>query len=86
MKHGPNIRKCVITHQRLEKNELIRVVKVNEVVKIDQFGNIKGRGAYVIPKLNIVLKAKKKNAFARALKTKVNDEIYDNLINLLSQD
>ena len=42
------LRTCVVTREKLEKKDLIRVVKNNEgVVSIDLTGKANGRGAYI---------------------------------------
>ena len=42
------LRKCVVTQERLPKQELLRVVKNNEgVVMVDLSGRANGRGAYI---------------------------------------
>ena len=42
------MRTCVITHEKLEKRDLLRVVRDNEGnVFVDDTGKANGRGAYV---------------------------------------
>ena len=74
------IRKCVATGGRAPKAELLRVVRSGDVVRIDLEGKAEGRGAYVTPSSEIIKKAWKKNAFARALKMKIDDAIYLELL------
>jgi len=77
------VRKCVVTHERLPKSKLLRVVRVDGIAVIDSSGVRGGRGAYIIPDIEIIKKAKKKNSFARALRMKIDGEIYDELIALV---
>jgi len=77
------IRKCVATHERLEKNQLLRVVKVGDGVMIDIDQTREGRGAYIKKDAKIIEKAKKKNPFARALKMKIDPQIYDDILALV---
>ena len=74
------IRKCVATGKRLPKAELLRITCVDGAAVIDPTGIRSGRGAYIMPDINIIKKAKKKNAFARALRIKVDEKIYDELL------
>lgn len=85
-KKTAQIRKCVGTNERHEKSELLRVVRKKSMVMIDPSGQIKGRGAYIKPDATIIKKAQKKNALSRALRMRVDPEIYDALLELLSVD
>ena len=85
-KSQPNIRKCVLTNQRLNKTELIRVVKIDGQVELDLTGKREGRGAYIKADADIIRKAAKKNAFARSLRMKVDLAIYDNLLKVVETD
>jgi len=84
-KTKPQIRKCVITNERRQKCELLRVVRVAGGVIIDPTSKRHGRGAYITPDVEIVKKAKKKNAFARALRTKIEVQIYDDLLQMVME-
>ena len=78
------VRKCVGTNQRYQKSDMLRVVRKGDAVVIDELQQIQGRGAYIKPDAEVIRKAQKKNAFARALRMKVEKEIYDALLELLS--
>ena len=75
------LRKCIVTNERLTKEELFRVVKTptNEI-KIDDTYALYGRGAYIKKDKDIILKAMRKHLFDRALKAKIEDAIYNELI------
>jgi len=77
------IRKCVATGERLPKDELLRIVRVDRVAVIDPTGTRLGRGAYITADVDAIKKAKKKNAFAKALRTKVDEKIYEALLELV---
>ena len=54
------IRTCVVTGVKLEKNELIRVVKTKDgKVLVDETGKCNGRGAYLKKDLCVFDKAEK---------------------------
>ena len=74
------IRKCVVTHERRPKHELLRVVRAEGKAIIDKSQAKAGRGAYIIADVGIIKKAKKKNAFARGLRMKIDEEIYDEML------
>ncbi len=78
------MRTCVVTHEKCEKKELIRVVRTPEgTVEIDLTGKKNGKGAYLKLSLEVIEKAKKSKALDRALEVNVPDEIYESLKELI---
>lgn len=75
-----SMRKCVASQEMFPKKELVRIVRTpdNEVV-IDPTGKKSGRGAYLCAKLEYVDLAQKKKALEKALKTSIDDSLYDEL-------
>ena len=51
-KHVP-MRMCIVTHQRKPKMELMRLVRVNDKVKVDLLGKERGRGANISMDLEV---------------------------------
>lgn len=79
------LRKCIVSQTQHPKKDLIRVVLTPEdLVVIDETGRMNGRGAYVLRDLETIAQAKKSRAIDRALKTKVDDSIYQELVNYVS--
>lgn len=75
------MRTCVITHEKYPKKELIRIVRTPEQkIIIDQTGKANGRGAYLKKDKEIIEKARKTKALEKHLEIKIEDEIYDKLI------
>ena len=71
------MRMCSVTRERFPKNELIRVVKTPEgEVKVDLTGKLNGHGAYIKKDLEVLDKAKKSKALARALECDITDSVY----------
>ena len=80
------LRTCVVTKEKYEKRELIRVVKNNEnKVFVDVTGKANGRGAYLKKDASVVEKAKSSKILDRVLETTVNDEIYEELLNIINK-
>jgi predicted RNA-binding protein YlxR (DUF448 family) len=74
------LRKCVACQEMTPKKSLIRVVRSPESeIKLDPTGKASGRGAYICTKAECFALARKKNAFERALKSKIADEVYQQL-------
>jgi len=77
-------RTCVITKEKLPKNELIRVVRTPEMnVIIDQTGRANGRGAYLKKDIKVFEQAKKTKALNRHLEVEVPDSIFEELEKLV---
>lgn len=78
------LRKCVITNERLPKQELIRVVRDPDgQVSIDLTGKKNGRGAYLSRNKAVIQKARKTRKLDRHLEVAVPDAIYDELLVLV---
>ena len=82
----PIIRTCIISREKHEKKNLFRVVISNKEVKVDLNQNMMGRGCYIKKEISVILEAKKRHAFSKALKSDVKDSIYDELIQILSEE
>lgn len=79
MKKVP-LRTCVITHEKCEKKELVRVVRTPEGnIIVDKTGKSNGKGAYLKKDLDVLEKAKKNKALDRALEIIVPDTIYEEI-------
>lgn len=81
------LRSCVITKEKLPKNELIRIVRTpdNEVI-IDRTGKANGRGAYLKKDKEVFDKARKTRILNRILEVEIDDKIFDELNILLSNN
>lgn len=78
------MRTCVITKEKCEKKDLVRVVRTPEgTVEVDLTGKKNGRGAYLKIDSEVFAKAKKSKVLERILEIKINDEVYDSLNELL---
>lgn len=78
------MRSCIVTHEKLEKKDLIRVVKNKEnVVFIDTTGKANGRGAYLKKDVDVIKKCKKNKILDRHLEITIPEEIYEELENMV---
>ena len=77
-------RTCVITHEKLDKKDLFRVVRNKDgQVFIDESGKMNGRGAYLKKDKEVIELARKNKILERHLEVKIEDNIYDELISKL---
>ena len=78
------MRTCVVTKEKCEKKDLIRIVRTPEGnVEIDLTGKKNGRGAYLKKDNEVFAKAKKSGILNRILEVEVSDEIYNELNELV---
>lgn len=78
------MRTCVVTREKLEKKDLVRIVRTPEgTVEIDLNGKKNGRGAYLKKDLEVFEKAKKSKILERVLEIEINDDVYEELKKLL---
>ena len=62
------LRSCVVTKERLPKQELLRIVRTPEKkVVVDLTGKANGRGAYIKKDIAVLEKAKKSKILERRL-------------------
>lgn len=72
------MRSCVVTKEKLPKQELLRIVKNKEnEVFVDLTGKANGRGAYIKKDIAVLEKAKKSKVLEKHLETVIDDEIYE---------
>jgi len=74
------LRSCVVTKEKLPKNELLRIVRTPEGnVVVDLTGKVNGRGAYIKKDLEVLEKAKKSRVLVRHLEVEISEEVYENI-------
>ena len=79
------LRTCVVTKEKLEKKDLIRVVKNNKgEVFVDLTGKANGRGAYIKKDINVLNDAKRTKALEKHLETSISEEIYKNIEDVIN--
>ena len=81
------MRTCVITREKLEKKDLIRVVRtpLGEIV-IDETLKANGRGAYLKKDKSVIEKARTSKVLDKHLEVNVPNDIYDELLERLNEN
>lgn len=78
------MRMCIVTRERFEKRELIRVVRNKEgKVFVDESGKQNGKGCYLKKDKDVINRAKDNKILDRVLEITIPDSIYDELENLV---
>ena len=79
------LRSCLVTHERLPKSELIRIVKNKDgEVFVDLTGKINGHGAYIKKDTLVLDKAMKNKILDKYLETNISNEIYEEIKNIIN--
>ena len=81
------LRTCVVSKEKLPKQELVRVVRdTEEHIQIDLKGKMNGRGAYLKKDKDVIEKARKSKALERHLGVSIPNEIYDELLKVIDTE
>lgn len=78
------MRSCVVTREKLPKQELLRIVKFEGQISVDPSGKMNGKGCYIKKSMEVLEKAKKTKVLDRVLETTINDSIYEEIIKYIN--
>lgn len=75
------MRSCVVSHEKCEKKELLRIVRtpLKEVI-IDETGKANGRGAYLKKDREVINKARATKVLEKVLEVSIPDSLYDEML------
>jgi len=77
------MRSCVVTKEKLEKRDLLRIVRTPEHdVIVDITGKANGRGAYLKKDIEVINKAEKAKILDRILEVEIPSNVYEEARNL----
>ena len=80
------MRTCVITKEKCEKKDLLRIVRTpEENVIVDTTGKANGRGAYLKKAIEVINKAEKTKVLERVLEVNIPAEVYDEARELVKE-
>lgn len=81
------LRTCVLTKEKLDKKELLRIVKTKEGnIFVDKTLKANGRGVYLKKTPEVIKKAETLKILDRVLEANVPHNIYEELLNLVGSD
>lgn len=77
------MRTCVITKEKCEKRDLLRIVRTpSGDVIVDPTGKANGRGAYLKKDVEVINKARASKILERILEVNIPDSVYDEALSL----
>ena len=80
------MRSCVVTHEKLEKKDLIRIVKTKDGdIFVDETGKANGKGAYLKKDINVIRLSKEKKILDKVFEMEVKDEVYKSLEDIVEK-
>lgn len=74
------MRTCVVTREKYPKQELLRIVKFDGIISVDETGKQNGKGCYIKKDKEVLEKARKTKAISRALEIEIEDSFYDEIL------
>ena len=75
------MRSCVVSHEKCEKKDLLRIVRTPEKeVIIDETGKANGRGAYLKKSEEVINKAKQTKVLEKVLEVSIPDSLYEEML------
>ncbi len=79
------MRTCAVTREKLEKKELLRIVRNKELgVKVDETGKLNGRGVYIKKDIEVLKKAKKNKILDKRLEVEIPEEVYEEIEKIIN--
>ena len=80
------LRTCVVSKEKLHKQELFRILKNNENnVFVDLTGKSNRRGAYIKKDIDVLEKAIKSKILERHLEVEIPNSVYNDLRNIIEK-
>ena len=77
-------RMCVVTREKHDKRDLLRVVKNKEgKIFIDESGKANGRGAYITKSIEVLELAKNKKVLERVFECDNLESLYEDIKNYI---
>lgn len=80
------LRTCVVTKEKLPKQELLRIVRTPEGdIEVDLTGKLNGRGAYIKKDVTVLEKAHKSKILERILECNIGEDIYEKIKEIIEK-
>ena len=79
-------RTCMACNEQKEKQNLLRIVKSKDgVIEVDLTGRKNGRGAYICKNEECLNKIIKSKRLEKVFKMEINQELYEDIRNIITE-
>lgn len=79
------LRMCIVTREKLEKRELLRIVRTPEGnIVYDEIGKQNGKGAYLKKDIDVINKAQKTKVLDRLFEMEIDNSLYETLKDVIN--
>lgn len=82
--HQPT-RECISCGEKFPKAELLRIVKNDSGIFLDQSGKQNGRGAYICKNPDCAEKLVRQKRLNRAFRSQIDDSVYQEILDMLNK-
>lgn len=79
------MRTCVISHEKLPKKDLLRIVSTSDGIIVDETGKVNGHGVYIKKDKDVLEKAKKNKILDRVFNFNISDSLYDEIEKIINK-
>lgn len=76
------MRMCVVTKEKIEKKNLIRIVDTKDGIIVDQTGKVNGHGVYLKKDIEVIKKAKDNKILNKVFEKDVGESVFEKAIEL----
>lgn len=76
------MRMCVVTREKIEKKNLIRIVDTKEKVLVDSTGKVNGHGVYLKKDIEVIKKAKDNKILNKIFEKEIEESVFEQAIEL----
>ena len=81
------MRTCVVTKEKCEKKDLLRIVRTPDgKIIVDLTGKANGRGAYLKKDAEVIKKAQACKILERVLEVAIDDSVYEEALKIVSKE
>ena len=79
------MRTCVVTHEKLPKKDLIRLVVVDDEILVDETGKVNGHGCYIKKSIDALNIQKDKKIIDKVLEKEITNDIYEKIEEIINK-
>ncbi len=71
------MRMCIVTKEKIEKKNLIRIVDTQDGIIVDETGKVNGHGVYLKKDIEVIKKAKDNKILNKVFEKEVKESVFE---------